>query len=90
MIIAVADAGPTIHPDEINALGLLSTIDRVLIPQATSDELAAGMVSPALSDTESELVEADTPTAAVRVTSRNDPPHTRRPHRRSHSNNRVA
>lgn len=59
MIIAVADAGPIIHLDEIDALGLLSAIDRVLIPQTVYDELAAGTVPPALCDVEYELVEAD-------------------------------
>lgn len=59
MIIAVADAGPIIHLDEIDALGLLSAIDRVLIPQTVYDELATGTVPPALCDVEYELVEAD-------------------------------
>lgn len=59
MTLAVADTGPLIHLDEIDALHVLSTIDHVLLPQAVYDELAAGTVPPALGDIEYELVEAD-------------------------------
>lgn len=65
MIIAVADAGPIIHLDEIDALRLLSTIDRVLIPETVYEELEVGTVPPALSDIEYELVAVDSPALDV-------------------------
>ena len=59
MIVAVADTGPIIHLAEIDALGLLSAIDRILVPQTVYDELEVGTVPPALSDIEYELVASD-------------------------------
>lgn len=59
MIIAVADTGPLIHLDEIDALDLLSVVDELLIPQTVYEELKAGTVPPALSTIEYELVEAE-------------------------------
>ncbi|RDZ51742.1 nucleic acid-binding protein, partial [Haloferax sp. Atlit-10N] len=60
MILAVVDAGPIIHLDEIDALALLSVVDELLIPQTVYQELEAGMVPPALETIEYELVESDT------------------------------
>ncbi|EJN57419.1 hypothetical protein [Halogranum rubrum] len=60
MILAVADAGPIIHLDEIDALSLLSVVDELLIPQTVYQELEAGTVPPALEAVEYELVESDT------------------------------
>lgn len=60
MILAVADAGPIIHLDEIDALALLSIVDELLIPQTVYQELEAGTVPPALASVEYELVESDT------------------------------
>ncbi|WP_224338257.1 nucleic acid-binding protein [Haloprofundus halobius] len=65
MILAVADAGPIIHLDEIDALALLSTVDKLLIPQTVYQELEAGTVPPALESIEYELVETDTTTLDV-------------------------
>ncbi|SEP14499.1 Predicted nucleic acid-binding protein, contains PIN domain [Halogranum amylolyticum] len=59
MILAVADAGPVIHLDEIDALALLSAIDELLIPQTVYQEVEAGTVPPALESVEYELVESD-------------------------------
>lgn len=59
MIVVVADAGPIIHLDEINALGHLSVVDDLLIPQTVYDELEAGTVPPALANIEYDLLEAD-------------------------------
>ena len=67
MIVAVADTGPIIHLDEIDALGLLSAIDRVLVPQTVYDELEVGTVPPALSDIEYEIVEVDSPSLSVEL-----------------------
>lgn len=60
MILAVADAGPIIHLDEIDALSLLSVVEDLLIPQTVYQELEAGTVPLALESIEHELVEADT------------------------------
>jgi predicted nucleic acid-binding protein len=60
VILAVADAGPIIHLDEIDALSLLSVVDDLLIPQTVYQELEAGTVPLALESIEHELVEADT------------------------------
>ncbi len=49
MIVAVADTGPLIHLDEIDALDLLSVVDKLLIPQTVYDELKVGTVPAALS-----------------------------------------
>jgi len=57
--LAVADTGPLIHLDEIDARHVLSIIDHVLLPQTVYDELAAGTVPPALGDIEYDRVEAD-------------------------------
>jgi len=59
VIIAVADTGPLIHLDGIDALHLLSAVDGLLIPQTVYDELEAGAVPAALSTIEYELVEAE-------------------------------
>ena len=59
MIVAVADTGPLIHLDEIDALHLLSVVDELLIPQTVHEELEAGMVPPTLNRIEYELVEAE-------------------------------
>ena len=59
MIVAVADTGPLIHLDEIDALQLLSAVDGLLIPQTVYEELEAGTVPSALSHLEYELVEAE-------------------------------
>ncbi len=58
MIVAVADAGPIIHLDEIDALRHLSVVDILLIPQTVYEELEAGTIPPALADTEYDLLEA--------------------------------
>jgi predicted nucleic acid-binding protein len=60
VILAVADAGPIIHLDEIDALSLLSVVEDLLIPQTVYQELEAGTVPLALESIEHELVEADT------------------------------
>lgn len=65
MIVAVADAGPIIHLDEIDALDLLSVADGLLIPQTVFDELEACTVPPALSNIKYEIVEADITELAV-------------------------
>ncbi|RLM83566.1 nucleic acid-binding protein [Halobellus sp. Atlit-38R] len=59
MIVAVADTGPLIHLDEIDALQLLSAVDGLLIPQTVYEELEAGTVPSALDHLEYELVEAE-------------------------------
>ena len=59
MILAVADTGPLIHLDEIDALQLLSAVDELLIPQTVYEELEAGTVPSALNHIEYELVEAE-------------------------------
>ena len=59
MIVAVADTGPLIHLDEIDALQLLSAVDELLIPQTVYEELEAGTVPSALDHLEYELVEAE-------------------------------
>jgi predicted nucleic acid-binding protein len=59
VIVAVADTGPLIHLDEIDALHLLSVVDEVLIPQTVYEELEAGTVPSALDYIEYELVEAE-------------------------------
>ncbi|WP_136591516.1 hypothetical protein [Salinigranum halophilum] len=59
MIVAVADTGPLIHLDEIDALHLLSVVDEVLIPQTVYEELEAGTVPSALDYIEYEPVEAE-------------------------------
>ena len=59
MIVAVADTGPLIHLDEIDALQLLSAVDGLLIPQTVYEELEAGTVPSALNHLEYELVEAE-------------------------------
>lgn len=65
MIVAVADAGPLIHLDEIDSLELLSVVDEVLIPQTVYDELEGGTVPSALDEIEYELVEADATESSV-------------------------
>ncbi|WP_254533434.1 nucleic acid-binding protein [Natrinema gelatinilyticum] len=65
MIVAVADTGPLIHLDEIGALGLLSVVDRLLIPQTVYEELEAGTVPSALTSIEYENVEAEMAEFAV-------------------------
>ncbi|ELK55642.1 hypothetical protein D320_03631 [Haloferax sp. BAB-2207] len=67
MILAVADAGPIIHLDEIDALALLSVVDELLIPQTVYQELEAGTVPPALETIEYELVESDTTDLGVEL-----------------------
>ncbi len=47
MILAVADAGPIIHLDEIDALALLSVVDELLIPTDESCQ-PRGAVVPGL------------------------------------------
>ncbi|WP_254525991.1 nucleic acid-binding protein [Natrinema caseinilyticum] len=59
MIVAVADTGPLIHLDEIGVLGLLSVVDRLLIPHTVYEELEAGTVPSALTSIEYETVEAE-------------------------------
>lgn len=59
MIVAIADTGPLIHLDEIDALQLLSAVDGLLIPQTVYEELEAGTVPSALNHIEYELVEAE-------------------------------
>ncbi|UTF55792.1 nucleic acid-binding protein [Natronosalvus rutilus] len=59
MIVAVADTGPLIHLDEIDALDLLSVVDKLLIPQTVYDELKIDTVPAALSTIGYELVEAE-------------------------------
>ena len=59
MIVAVADTGPLIHLDEIDALHLLAVADELLIPQTVYEELEAGTVPSTLDYIEYELVEAD-------------------------------
>ncbi len=59
VILAVADTGPLIHLDEIDALQLLSVVDGLLIPQTVNEELEAGTVPSALNHIEYELVEAE-------------------------------
>ncbi|WP_435349193.1 nucleic acid-binding protein [Haloarchaeobius sp. HRN-SO-5] len=59
MIVAVADTGPLIHLDEIDALQLLSAVDGLFIPQTVYEELEAGTVPSALNNIEYELVEAE-------------------------------
>lgn len=59
MIVAIADTGPIIHLDEIDALQLLSVVDTLLIPQTVYEELNVGTVPPTLNDIEYQLVEAD-------------------------------
>ena len=56
MILAVSDTGPIIHLDEIDALDLLSTVDRLLVPQIVYEELGEGGVPSALESLEYELV----------------------------------
>lgn len=58
--LAVADAGPLIHLDEIDALGLLSAIDTLLIPETVYQELETGGVPRALDEIKYVLVETDT------------------------------
>lgn len=59
MIGAVADTGPLIHLDEIDALHLVSVVDELLIPQTVYGELEAGTVPSALDYIEYEVVEAE-------------------------------
>jgi len=59
VIVAVADTGPLIHLDEIDALDLLSVVDELLIPQTVYEELEAGTVPPALDYIEYEVVESE-------------------------------
>jgi len=59
VIVAVADAGPLIHLDEIDALHLLAVADELLIPQTVYEELEAGTVPSAFDYIEYELVEAE-------------------------------
>jgi predicted nucleic acid-binding protein len=59
VIVAVADTGPLIHLDEIDALHLLAVADELLIPQTVYEELEAGTVPSALDYIEYELVEAE-------------------------------
>ena len=59
MIVAIADTGPIIHLDEIDALQLLSVVDTLLIPQTVYEEPNVGTVPPTLNDIEYQLVEAD-------------------------------
>lgn len=59
VIVAVADAGPIIHLDEIDALGHLSVVDDLLVPRTVYDELQAGTVPPALADIEYDLCAVD-------------------------------
>lgn len=56
MITAVADAGPIIHLDEIDALSVLSVLDNLLVPRTVLAELEAGAAPPALDELEYELV----------------------------------
>ncbi|MDS0301372.1 nucleic acid-binding protein [Halogeometricum sp. S1BR25-6] len=59
MIVAVADTGPLIHLNEVDALQLLSVVDELLIPQTVYEELKTGTVPSALSTIEYELIEAE-------------------------------
>ena len=59
MIVAVADTGPLIHLDEIDALHLLAVADELLIPQTVYEELEAGTVPSALDYIEYELVKTE-------------------------------
>lgn len=57
--LAVADAGPLIHLDEIDAFNLLSTIDTLLIPQTVYQELETGGIPQALETVEYDLVDTE-------------------------------
>lgn len=59
MITAVADAGPIIHLDEIDALSALSVLDELLVPRTVLAELEAGTAPPALDELEYVLVNSD-------------------------------
>lgn len=56
---AVADAGPLIHLDEIDSLGLLDALDRLYVPETVYEELAEGSVPAAMTDLDYELVTPD-------------------------------
>jgi len=58
--LAVADAGPLIHLDEIDALSLLSAIDMLLIPETVYQELETGGVPQALDELKYDRVEIET------------------------------
>ncbi len=60
MNLAVADAGPLIHLDEIDALSLLSAIDTLLIPETVYQELETGGVPQALDELKYDRVEIET------------------------------
>ena len=60
-IVAVADTGPLIHLAEIDALDLLTAIDKLLIPETVYAELEEGGVPPELSDHEWERIEVADP-----------------------------
>jgi predicted nucleic acid-binding protein len=49
-LAAVSDAGPLIHLAEIDSLELLSTFEKLLIPEAVYREIEAGGIPDGLSD----------------------------------------
>lgn len=57
----VADTGPLIHLNEIDALPLLRALDHIIIPDTVYAELQADEVPDALTEIEYELVEAENP-----------------------------
>ena len=58
-LAAVSDAGPLIRLAEIGSLTLLSTFDRLYVPETVCEELERGGVPTELTDVRCEFVEAD-------------------------------
>ncbi|WP_440008987.1 nucleic acid-binding protein [Halomicrococcus sp. SG-WS-1] len=58
---AVADTGPLIHLAEIDALDLLTTLDRLLVPETVYAELQAGGLPDRLSELDFERITVDEP-----------------------------
>jgi predicted nucleic acid-binding protein len=63
-IVAVADTGPLIHLDEVDALELLSLLDRLYVPETVYEELAVGTLPAGLDALEYTLQAPDGATAA--------------------------
>lgn len=58
---AVADTGPLIHLAEIGALDLLTTLDRLVVPETVYAELQAGGLPDQLSEIDFERIAVDDP-----------------------------
>ena len=67
--VAVADAGPLIHLDELGAIALLSVFDRVLVPDVVLSEVLRHRPGFSLSPGVTRGIAATDPTALVAHTS---------------------